>query len=80
MIDEVAAEHFHAYLGQRVAAAREAAGITRIELSRRTGIPINRLGHLENNDGPRCTVHALVLIADALDCNLYDLVPEGEDA
>jgi DNA-binding Xre family transcriptional regulator len=61
-------------IGRRIKETREAQGLNRAELSRRTGVDCSTIERVEEGGMP-IAVHALVAIAEELDVTLDDLVP-----
>lgn len=61
----------------RIAAAREAAGLTQEQLAGQVGMDYRTLGKLERGDS-RLRWEVAQRIARALECTPFELVPEGE--
>ena len=66
-------DHFYLTVGESIRAAREAAGLTKVDLARVARLPVSAIRNAES--GESCQLHVLALIAEALDCTLDDLVP-----
>lgn len=72
--DELALE----FAGERIAAARKAAGLTQKALGEKLGIPQSQVSRIERNPD-RTTVRALKRIAKALDVDVAVLLPRPDD-
>jgi len=62
-------------LGQRVRAARDAAGLAQSAVERRAGLVGATIARLERGEGPGLTVPELIRVATALGVEPASLVP-----
>lgn len=54
-------------------------GMTRADLSRRSGVPVRTLENWANRSRTRMDVYQLYKVAQVLECHMEDLIePEGE--
>ena len=60
-------ERIGAELADRLADARAVRGLTRAELSERSGVSMPQLGRIERGGGAHCGLATIVAIARALD-------------
>lgn len=63
--------------GKNLRYMRQCAGMTQKELAEKAGINIRTLQNYEQgqNDISKASINKLVRLALALDCNIYDLLP-----
>ena len=63
-----------ATIGQRIRAARLAAGMTQLDVARKTGIRANNISSIECGKHPTPTVTTLKRLAAALGCEVGELM------
>lgn len=69
---------FHGEVGRMIAKCRSDGGFSQVQLAAAVGVGHNTIANVESGQTP-CPLWLLVQIADALDANLYDLVPVDDD-
>ena len=70
---DAARTHFYHTVGDTIRVAREAAGLSIVQLAANAGITDTAVRHAE--DGQTCSLHVLAKLAHELDTTLDALVP-----
>lgn len=54
---------------------RERSGFTQEQLSIKSGVPESTLGRIDRDPSARLTLNQALLLSEALDCEVIDLLP-----
>lgn len=71
--NEAAKRHFYEVVGERLRAVREDLGLGQSDIARVTGASQSTVNNAEI--GQSCSLYTLVLIAEAMDVTLDELIP-----
>lgn len=69
-----------AIIGKKIKAKREECGLTRKQLSEKSGVPLRTISQWEETERMyRCDMVLIMKIVLAMDCSLQDIVEDGQE-